>query len=563
MISILMLVMLIIIISLMYRPRPPAEKKLELPFISFDRYERNPILRPNGRAINIVWNRWYLVQIRMDKGMLYISIADEENRTIAFCVESVPLEWSRKRIKLLIEQGTSKGGYQEVHLDYIEVLVDEEVIYRDHFSSYTSLLFFWRPKDVRTKFPRLLKPVVKVEEGLLKMSLDYEPDSEAGLLLKVALKSPLDVMLRVRPVMGNDHVARIVLLVDERNYVYIFASNITGCWMKGEVIAGIRRMERIMLNGTSSYAAAIYNSAALVVNGAFYLLFRAQMSYGGTSRIGLAISRDGMHFNIVKDSVLYPNTRWEEVGGCEDPRIVYINGTFYVTYTAFDGITARLAMASSKDLIHWTKIGPLFPDMRWSKSGAIVCEYKNGKAVPVKINGHYWMYFGDREIYLARSKNLINWTIVGVVLRPREGYFDSVIVEAGPPAILLKDAILLIYNAHDENRVYRVGWAMFDRKDPIKLIARCKRPILEPEDPWEIAGQVPNVVFVEALVLYNGTWYMYYGGADKVICLATARCREGVLSSADMYAEEFLEVLNDIEVFEIMDTSAELLCSHT
>ncbi len=87
-------------------------------------------------------------------------------------------------------------------------------------------------------------------------------------------------------------------------------------------------------------------------------------------------------------------------GGCEDPRIVVVNGTFYMTYTAYDGKTARLALARSKDLVHWEKLGIVFPEWGWSKSGAIL---------PIKINGKYIMYFGDSNIWIAYSDDMIHW----------------------------------------------------------------------------------------------------------------------------------------------------------
>ena len=92
------------------------------------------------------------------------------------------------------------------------------------------------------------------------------------------------------------------------------------------------------------------------------------------------------------------------------------NGTYYMTYTAYDGDKARLMIATSADLYHWTKHGHVFTNAYngkyvngWSKSGSIVCKYENGKAIAAKINGKYWMYWGDTNIFLAFSDDLINW----------------------------------------------------------------------------------------------------------------------------------------------------------
>ncbi|HET9432760.1 MAG TPA: hypothetical protein VFO37_03335, partial [Chitinophagaceae bacterium] len=133
----------------------------------------------------------------------------------------------------------------------------------------------------------------------------------------------------------------------------------------------------------------VFNPAAAVRNDTVFLLYRAEDSIGkfaGTSRIGLAWSTDGLHFTKHPVPVLYPDNdsskiyEWE--GGCEDPRVVEDeNGTYFMTYTAYDGDKARLLIASSKDLYHWTKHGHVFKNdtaevNKWSKSGSIVCKYE-------------------------------------------------------------------------------------------------------------------------------------------------------------------------------------------
>jgi len=110
---------------------------------------------------------------------------------------------------------------------------------------------------------------------------------------------------------------------------------------------------------------------------------------------------------------------WE--GGCEDPRVVEReDGTYVLTYTAFDGVTARLAVATSSDLVHWTKhglafgkaAGGRFKDL-WSKSGSIVSALSpSGRLVAARIDGTYWMYWGESDIFAATSDNLVDWTPV-------------------------------------------------------------------------------------------------------------------------------------------------------
>src|SRR5437879_5295459 len=167
----------------------------------------------------------------------------------------------------------------------------------------------------------------------------------------------------------------------------------------------------------------------------------------------------------------------------------------------------------------------------WVKSGAIV---------PEKIDGKYWMYWlgtaADKtdQMGLSYSTDLIHWTEATEtpVLPRRPGMFDSRVVEPGPPPILTDWGIVLIYNGADDTLVYRTAVAVFDRRDPRKLISRSDAPIFAPEKKWEKAGQVPNVVFVEGMVATRsaedvaGRWdyfLFYYGAADKYVGVAEAR----------------------------------------
>jgi len=181
--------------------------------------------------------------------------------------------------------------------------------------------------------------------------------------------------------------------------------------------------------GDSWEAKDVFNPAAWSDGETIYMLYRAEDSTGigiwnGTSRVGLATSSDGINFTREPDPVYEPVEEWELPGGAEDPRVAKIDDRFYMTYTAYDGETARLALASSTDLYNWDRHGLLFPDLGWTKAGAIV---------PQQINGRYWMYFGDTNIWIAWSEDLINWTPVeDPVMHTREGMFDSGLIEPGP-----------------------------------------------------------------------------------------------------------------------------------
>jgi predicted GH43/DUF377 family glycosyl hydrolase len=311
----------------------------------------------------------------------------------------------------------------------------------------------------------------------------------------------------------------------------------------------------------------VFNPATVVRDGKVYLLYRAQDKIGhpaGTSRIGLAVSTDGFHFTRRPSPVLYPdNDAWKKYeweGGCEDPRVVEDErGIYYMTYTAFDGHDARLLVATSPDLIHWTKHGPAFARAlngkyidKWTKSGSIVSKYTGGRIVATRIRGKYWMYWGDQFLWAAVSDNLIDWTPVEkapgdsdpvplrgqarempalkIVLPTRHGRFDSDLVEPGPPAMLTADGILLMYNSRNIPAIgdpalpegtYAASQALFDRNDPTHLLHRLDGYFLHPDKSYELTGQVNSVCFVEGLARWHDRWFLYYGTADAKIAVAT------------------------------------------
>lgn len=312
----------------------------------------------------------------------------------------------------------------------------------------------------------------------------------------------------------------------------------------------------------------VFNPAAIVKNDTVFLLFRAEDlvgKYAGTSRIGIAWSVDGLHFTRHPVPVLYPDNdaqkkmEWE--GGCEDPRIVKReDGTYIMTYTAYDGDKARLLVASSPDLYHWTKHGHVFAKAydgkyvnKWSKSGSIVSTYKDGNIVAAKVNGKYWMYWGDVNILAATSDDLINWTPVlyangekpqiplrrnagetaevKIVFGPRPKKFDSDLVESGPAAMLTDKGIVLIYNSRNVTAegdstlpegTYAAAQILTDKNDPMKVIDRSEHYFITPDKSYEVTGQVNNVCFVEGLVNYKGKWFLYYGTADSKIAVAVS-----------------------------------------
>jgi len=317
----------------------------------------------------------------------------------------------------------------------------------------------------------------------------------------------------------------------------------------------------------------VFNPAAIVRDGKVHLLIRAEDRDGpfaGTSRIGLAISEDGVDFSLHPEPVLFPDGgrwhAWEWPGGCEDPRVVESpEGGYVCCYSAFDGKSSCLMVATSDDLIHWQKHGPAFASTpyarRWSKSGSIITTIEEDHLVAARIDGRFQMYWGEGTCFLATSDDLVHWAPVQFdagadryvtyapearagswkihavpghlalrpVLAPRPGRFDSLLAEPGPPAVLSDQGILLIYNGAElrieDGRVigvaYRPGQALFDPREPGSPIARCTEPFPLPAT-HVLDGQVDQVCFAEGLALFRETWFMYYGLADSRIGYASA-----------------------------------------
>ncbi|MEN9700928.1 MAG: hypothetical protein RIR55_231 [Bacteroidota bacterium] len=292
----------------------------------------------------------------------------------------------------------------------------------------------------------------------------------------------------------------------------------------------------------------VLNPTAFVKDGKVYLLYRAQDS-AMTSRLGLAISEDGVHFKKQAAPIFYPANdsvlKYEWKGGVEDPRIVSMPDSGYLlTYTSYDGKTARLCFATSKDLVKWEKHGPVLSSPKyinaWSKSGAVVVEQQGDKMIAKKINGKYWMYFGDTDLFMASTSDLLHWEAIEnsesqkliSVLQPRAGYFDSRLVEPGPYALYTSKGIVLIYNSSNAANnndttqpkfTYAAGQAMFDANAPFKLIDRSANYFIHPDKPYELKGEVNNVCFVEGLVFFKNQWILYYGTADSKIAVAIAK----------------------------------------
>lgn len=303
--------------------------------------------------------------------------------------------------------------------------------------------------------------------------------------------------------------------------------------------------------------ADVFNPAAVVKDGKVYLFTRSEdnpaaILGGRTSRIGIAVSEDGLHFKNHPTPVLYPDGNYKQYdypGGCEDPRVVETEeGQYVMAYTAWNYDVPRLSIAVSNDLFHWQKKGPAFAAAyngkflnKASKSASMITKMKNDRPVLAKINGNYWMYWGEHFVNLAWSKNLSDWHPLldesgelrkAMITRP--GKFDSDLTECGPPALITDKGILLIYNgknATDEKAdsslpagTYSVGQVVFDMDNMEKIVSRTDTCVLKPSLPHELTGQYKaGTTFAEGLVYFKGKWYLYYGTADSFVGVAIAK----------------------------------------
>lgn len=279
----------------------------------------------------------------------------------------------------------------------------------------------------------------------------------------------------------------------------------------------------------------IFNPAAARVNGKTILLLRAQDAKK-TSRILYAESDAGGKFQVSPTPAVAPELPFEKDGGVEDPRLVQIDGLWYLTYTGYNTKDAQLCLSTSRDLRQWKPRRVILPAYKgswntgWTKSGAIL---------PQKVNGKWWMYYlgtrtdkdGKTRDYMgvASSPDLVTWKDASdqPVLDRRPGAFDSRVMEPGPAPMMTSAGILLLYNGADDRLVYSPGWVLFDAKNPARVVARSDGPFLKPERDWEKNGNVPNVIFLEGAILERHQPASagqperfeltgYYGGADRV-----------------------------------------------
>ncbi len=274
--------------------------------------------------------------------------------------------------------------------------------------------------------------------------------------------------------------------------------------------------------------ATVHNAGVIKHKGKYVMLFRSHR-LNGRSIIGLAESDDGYHFKVDKKPFMVPATKglfaeYEEYG-VEDPRIIYIDGEYLITYSAYSRHGVRIGLAKTKDF-------------KFAERFSLITEadYRNIVIFPEKINGLYARL--DRphseispwSIWISYSPDLKFWGESKLIMKPMQYHWDEMKIGPGAPPIKTAKGWLSIYHGvfpTMDGNVYRLGVALHDLNDPSKIIAVGDEWILQPEETYEITGYVHNVVFSCAAVPEDdGSIKIYWGGADKVMCVGTANTEE-------------------------------------
>jgi len=253
-------------------------------------------------------------------------------------------------------------------------------------------------------------------------------------------------------------------------------------------------------------------------------LYRA-VDAKGISRLGYCRTADGREFSTrPSEPVMVPSTQSEEFG-CEDPRVTLFNDTYYVTYTAYSRRGPRIALASTTNFRDFVRLGLVGPDQD-DKDCVIFPERIRGKiAVLHRLDSKIQIAYFESFESLADSRNYWSRYVKHFddyeVLKPKFPWEERK-VGVGSPPIKTDRGWLVIYHGVSLDRVYRAGALLLDLEQPRKIIARTKEPILEPVMNFEKKGVVPNVVFPDGAIVLNGELLCYYGGADRVCCVAAA-----------------------------------------
>ena len=282
---------------------------------------------------------------------------------------------------------------------------------------------------------------------------------------------------------------------------------------------------------------AVFNCGILYDGIKIHMLYRAVGEYEKyISRVGYAYSTDGVTFVRRNDLAIAPDVEYEKFG-IEDPRLIRIDSHDYLVYVVpskyvREGPQTSSALATTSDYRIFTRLGMITKQADDDKD-VVFFPHKvdissNGKGTNSYFSLHRpssWVgkdYGADRpSIWLGEGDSLMTCRKYSLLLSPRSDW-EELKVGAGPPPIKTSYGWLVIYHGVSDDRVYRAGAALLDLKRPDKILARTRRPILQPEESYEKYGDVNDVVFPTGACVLGRRLFVYYGAGDKVCCLATA-----------------------------------------
>lgn len=295
----------------------------------------------------------------------------------------------------------------------------------------------------------------------------------------------------------------------------------------------IRAKENPILvpQGSGFESRAVFNAAAIDLDGSVHILYRA-MSANNTSTFGYARSQDGIHIDERLGTPAYsPRADFESKrgkpdgnSGCEDPRLVVIDDRVYLNYTAYDGVhNPRGAISSisvndflAKRFDAWTEPILITPDEVDDKDIGLLPEKREGNYVLYhRITGRICADLVPDLSFTKRVSRCIE------ILGPREGMWDGAKVGIAGPPIKVEKGWLLIYHGVSRRAHYRLGAALLDPSG-LTVLSRTADEVLQAVESYEVQGEIPNVVFACGAVIRDDTIYLYYGGGDKVLGVATA-----------------------------------------
>ncbi len=301
---------------------------------------------------------------------------------------------------------------------------------------------------------------------------------------------------------------------------------------------------------------AVLNPTCVEANNVIHMFYRA-VRKDFVSTVGYCQLIDNKVVNRSPQPVIFPEYSYEK-SGVEDPRIVYLDGIYYIFYVAYDGENAQVAYATTTDLVNFVKRGLISAQLSYAQAQNLFCanspaaerlaEYRhkykfhadpNGllweKDVflfPQKINNRYAMlvrilpgiqiiYFDDFSELTDDGfwRNYLTNLDKYVIMQP-DFRFENKHIGGGAPPILTDDGWLIIYHAVEvegSRTVYRACAALLDKKNPTNVIGRLSAPLFGPTEPWELIGDVDNVVFPTAALVKDDRLVIYYGAADKLI----------------------------------------------